>query len=81
MAGQPSLWQRMLAMIDRKYERRIRAASLVTEYGAGHGHGHSDDHHHDADHDDGDAAEIMNLPWGSRRPTFDHTEDAVDKGH
>ncbi|WP_129628375.1 hypothetical protein [Candidatus Oscillochloris fontis] len=71
--AQQGLLKRVLAAINGEYERRIRAASLVTEYGAGHGHGHHDDHH--ADHheeDEGDAAEILNVPLGTRRPNFDH---------
>nr|WP_044200619.1 hypothetical protein [Oscillochloris trichoides] len=72
--AQQSLWKRMLAAVNREYERRIRAASLVTEYGAGHGHGHHDDHHadHHEEEDDGEAAEILNVPLGTRRPNFDH---------
>jgi hypothetical protein len=37
--------------IYREYDRRIRRASLVTEYGAQHdGHGHADhDHEHSAE--------------------------------
>ncbi|MEI7644297.1 MAG: hypothetical protein WCJ55_08455 [Chloroflexales bacterium] len=77
MAEPTSWWGRMLATVSRVYERRIRAASLVTEYGAAHGahHSHTDD--------EGDAAEIVNLPRGARlRPTFhaDHAEDD-SQGH
>ncbi|NTW04173.1 MAG: hypothetical protein HGA19_23380 [Oscillochloris sp.] len=82
MAEQSGWWQRVLAAIGREYERRIRAASLVTEYGAGHGHGAHDSHeagdHHE---DDGEAAEIMNLPRGSRRPTFNHPEEPTSTSH
>jgi hypothetical protein len=36
-----TILQRFVAAIDKEYERRIRAASLVTEYGAEHvSHGH-----------------------------------------
>jgi hypothetical protein len=74
MAEPTSWWGRMLAAVSREYERRIRAASLVTEYGAAHGS------HHSHDDDDGDAAEIVNLPRGSRlRPTFHAENDAA--GH
>lgn len=73
MAGQTSWWGRMLAVVDREYERRIRAASLVTEYGASHGAHHDDD--------DGDAAEIMNIPRGSRRPTFYAGDDESEDHH
>jgi hypothetical protein len=47
--------------INNEYERRIRAASEVTEYGAHHGHdGHGDEH------DDEGQIEIMNVPRGTR---------------
>ncbi|MFV9506167.1 MAG: hypothetical protein AB4911_16570 [Oscillochloridaceae bacterium umkhey_bin13] len=79
--AEQSLWRRMVAAVEREYERRIRAASLVTEYGASH-----HDHHHTSDHqptghteteidqDDGEFAEIVNVPKGTRlgshaRPT------------
>lgn len=60
--AQQSWWRRMAAAIDHEYDRRIRAASLVTEYGAAH-HSHEED-------DEGEPAEIMNIPKGTaiRRP-------------
>jgi uncharacterized protein YifE (UPF0438 family) len=61
----------MLAAVGGEYERRIRAASLVTEYGAAHG-GHGHGHDEPAEHD---SAEIVNLPRGARRPTFRHDDD------
>lgn len=57
--AQQHWWQRAIAAIDREYERRIRAASRVTEYGVSH-------HHHDEHDDDGEVAEIMNIPKGTR---------------
>jgi hypothetical protein len=74
MTEQRGWWGRMLAGVNREYERRIRAASLVTEYGAGH---HGAGHHHEED--DAGGAEIVNLPRGARRPTFSHVEDAVEQ--
>ncbi len=76
MADQPGWWGRMLAAFGREYERRIRAASLVTEYGAAHGA-----HHHE-DADEG-AAAIMNLPRGARRPEFARQGESAgqDNGH
>jgi hypothetical protein len=71
--SQQSWWRRAIAAVNREYDRRIRRASLVTEYGADHhGHAHTAaDHaapaglvHPEADHDD-DAAEIVNLPKGT----------------
>lgn len=58
MAEQNPL-QRFVAAINREYERRIRAASLVTEYGAAH-HAHHDDHD-----DEAEVAVIANVPRGT----------------
>jgi hypothetical protein len=55
--AQQSWWQRVIAAIDHEYDRRIRAASLVTEYGAAH-HGHT---HEDED----EPAVITNIPKGT----------------
>ncbi|WP_205703835.1 hypothetical protein [Candidatus Chloroploca sp. Khr17] len=60
--AQQHWWQRAIAAIDREYERRIRAASRVTEYGVSHHH-HDE---HDDNGDDGEVAEIMNIPKGTR---------------
>ncbi|NNJ09364.1 hypothetical protein EKD04_003380 [Chloroflexales bacterium ZM16-3] len=72
MAEQSGWLGRLRTVVEREYERRIRAASLVTEYGAAHGS------HHSHDDDEGDAAEIMNLPRGARRPTPHHEDASVD---
>ena len=66
-----SLWRRAIAAITREYDRRIRRASLVGEYGALH-HGHDkaahDDHqgHIKAPLEQADEAEILNVPKGTR---------------
>ena len=76
--------------IGNEYERRIRAASEVTEYGLGHGHDvHVADHRHDADRSDADTedlqeeevAEIVNIPRGTRlaRPTPSDDETELAK--
>jgi hypothetical protein len=58
--AQQSWWRRIATAVEHEYDRRIRAASLVTEYGAAHhGHGHEDDE------DEDDQAEIMNIPKGT----------------
>lgn len=63
--AEQSFWQRVIAAVNREYDRRIRRASLVSEYGASH-HG---EHH--ADHDDNDLlphddeAAIVNVPRGT----------------
>lgn len=80
--AEKSLWRRMLSAVNGEYERRVRAASLVTEYGAGHhsDHGHAAAHgsdpHDGGDDDDSEVAEIVNVPKGTRvgghaRPTHD----------
>jgi hypothetical protein len=60
MAEQP-FWQRLIAAVNREYERRVRAASLVGEYGA--------DHHGSAvyteDAEEGEVALIANVPRGT----------------
>ena len=70
--AEPNAWQRFLAAVNREYERRVRAASLVTDYGA-------DQHHpHDDEADDGDAAVIVNIPRGTRRPLHPPDAPAAD---
>ncbi len=59
--AQQNWFQRLLQQINNEYERRVRAASLVQEYGDHHGH-------HDHDEDDGEVAEIVNIPRGTRLP-------------
>lgn len=51
-----SWWRRLGAAVERVYERRIRAASMVGEYGQ---------HHADHDEDEEEAAEILNVPRGT----------------
>ena len=52
-------------VVYKEYDRRIKRASLVTEYGAAH-HGH-DDHAEDAhDHEEqSEESEIVNVPRGT----------------
>jgi hypothetical protein len=58
--AEQSWWRRLVATIDREYERRIRAASLVTEYGAPH-----HDEHEEELAEEGEVAEIVNVPRGT----------------
>jgi hypothetical protein len=53
--------------INRAYERRIKAASEIEEYGLHHGHAG----HHEEEEDEGDVS-IANVPRGTR---FGHTTD------
>ncbi len=60
--AEQNLWQRLTAAMNREYERRVRAASLVIEYGANQ---HSV--HQDATEAAAEAAVIMNIPRGTPR--------------
>ena len=57
------LFRALSNAIFREYDRRVKRASLITEYGASH-HAH-DDHDDHAEHADEEAAEIVNLPRGA----------------
>lgn len=77
--AEQSWWRRLVAAIDREYERRIRAASLVTEYGAPHHADHEEEHE-----EEGAVAEIVNVPRGTaigreRRATA-HTSGSEHEG-
>jgi hypothetical protein len=70
--AEQNLWQRLVAAVNREYERRIRAASLVAEYGAHHAHGAEEPD------DDAEVAVIANVPRGTRlgrRPAPEQTVD------
>jgi hypothetical protein len=54
----------LIKNISTEYERRIRAASQVTEYGEHHGHGAHASHADETDDDAG--AEITNVPPGTQ---------------
>lgn len=56
-------------VVYREYDRRIKRASLITEYGAGH-HAHAGAEHADTEHAEAEAApeegaEIVNVPRGT----------------
>jgi len=62
------VWKTISNALYKEYDRRIKRASLITEYGAAHHNGHSDAHAADAQddlHEDGEAAEIANIPRGT----------------
>lgn len=50
-------FERLVAVIDREYDRRIRRASQITEYGAQHAN--------DSHDEDDDTVEIVNIPRGT----------------
>lgn len=54
--------------VFREYDRRIKRASLITEYGAAHHHGHAHSEGADAGHGHAETAgeaEIVNIPRGT----------------
>ncbi|HEU4326435.1 MAG TPA: hypothetical protein VFS21_25060 [Roseiflexaceae bacterium] len=53
-----NLIERLVEAVNREYERRVRRASLITEYGAPH-------HTEDEDEDEGEV-EIVNVPRGGQ---------------
>jgi hypothetical protein len=64
--------------INKEYDRRIKRASLITEYGAAH-HDHAAEAHDEAAHDEGEAAEIVNVPRGT--PVAAHASPDLPKAH
>jgi hypothetical protein len=60
------VWKTISNALYREYDRRIKRASLITEYGAAHhgAHGDSQEHTHDAD-EHVEEAEIVNVPRGT----------------
>ena len=62
--AEQQFWQRVVAAVNREYERRVRAASLVGEYGASH---HAGDHGAAGQHEgeEGEVAVIANIARGT----------------
>jgi hypothetical protein len=58
------IWNTISSAIYREYDRRIKRASLITEYGAAHHASHDDAHGADG-HEDAEEAEIANVPRGT----------------
>jgi len=58
------VWKTISNALYKEYDRRIKRASLITEYGAAHHNGHGDAHAEDA-HEDAEEAEIVNIPRGT----------------
>ena len=65
------VWKTISNALYKEYDRRIKRASLITEYGAAH-HGSHEDTHADAAHEDTEEAEIVNVPRGT--PVAAHVE-------
>ena len=66
------VWKTISKALYKEYDRRIKRASLITEYGAAHHTGHGDAHASDA-HEDAEEAEIVNIPRGT--PVAAHAEE------
>ncbi|NJN66168.1 MAG: hypothetical protein HC884_05375 [Chloroflexaceae bacterium] len=73
-----SLFHQFVQTVNKEYDRRIRRASEIIEYGMGHGHGHGHGPEHEHDHGQGShqdedeataaSVEISNIPPGTRVP-------------
>ena len=63
------VWKTISNALFKEYDRRIKRASLITEYGAAHHGTHADAAHADAAHadahEDAEEAEIVNIPRGT----------------
>jgi hypothetical protein len=62
------VWKTISNALFKEYDRRIKRASLITEYGAAHHSSHDDTHAdlaHDHAHEDVEEAEIANIPRGT----------------
>ena len=57
------VWKTISNALFKEYDRRIKRASLITEYGAAHHDTHADvAHEHTSDDEE---AEIVNIPRGT----------------
>jgi hypothetical protein len=65
------VWKTISNALYREYDRRIKRASLITEYGAAHHAAHADDAPDHA-HEEAEEAEIINVPRGT--PVASHAE-------
>jgi hypothetical protein len=62
------VWKTISNALYKEYDRRIKRASLITEYGAAHHGTHADAAHDEAHtdtHEDTEEAEIVNIPRGT----------------
>jgi hypothetical protein len=64
-------WKTISKALFKEYDRRIKRASLITEYGLhhhdDHGDTHAEDEHAAHDHEDAvEEAEIVNVPRGTQ---------------
>lgn len=63
------LFRAIADAVYKEYDRRVKRASLVTEYGVSHHYDAHDETHPEDAHADEDEAEIVNLPRGTPVPS------------
>ncbi len=71
------LFRALSNIISKEYDRRVRRASLIKEYGAAHHH--ADESHAAEEHEAEDEAEIANVPRGT--PIATHTPADTHAAH
>jgi len=78
------VWKTISNALFKEYDRRIKRASLITEYGAAHRDTHADAAHADAAyadaHEDAEEAEIVNIPRGTPVATQNEEQPADAPG-
>ena len=74
------VWKTISNALYKEYDRRIKRASLITEYGAAH-HGAHADAAHDDTHEDAEEAEIVNVPRGTPVGTSAHLGEQPKAEH
>ena len=73
------VWKTISNALFKEYDRRIKRASLITEYGAAHHGTHADAAHADAN-EDAEEAEIVNIPRGTPVATQNEEQPADAPG-
>jgi len=78
------VWKTISNALFKEYDRRIKRASLITEYGAAHHGTHADPAHADVAHadanEDAEEAEIVNIPRGTPVATQNEEQPADAPG-
>lgn len=72
-------WSTISNAVYREYDRRIKRASLITEYGAAQHDSHGDAHADEA-HEQVEQAEIVNIPRGTPLATHPEEQPAEASG-
>ncbi len=74
------VWKTISNALYKEYDRRIKRASLITEYGAAHHSSHSDTHAEGL-HEDAEEAEIVNIPRGTLVAASAELAERPEAGH